>query len=146
MKGTTHMSFDLGKIAPETLTDVGVQMTLRDVRSGDTITQDGVPVTITLLGSDSDEVMRIRRAQINKRLETMTRSGKAPTISIEEQEADSTERLVAATTDWSFTELDGKPFGFSPDNARTLYTSKRFSFIRAQAIEFMEEVSNFFKK
>lgn len=137
---------DIGNAFPPTLTDQGVELELRDPRTGSVLMDGDKPVTITLLGSDSDEVTRVRRAQINKRLESMSKTGKQPVVNLEEQEAETLERLIAATIDWSFKELDSKPFGFSPTNARILYTDKRFSFIRNQVIVFMEDSTNFFKK
>lgn len=137
---------DIGKAFPPTLTDEGVTLELRDPRSGAVLMDGDQPVTITLLGSDSDEVTRVRRQQINRRLESMSKTGKQPVVSLEEQEAETLERLIAATIDWSFKTLDGQPFGFSPANARVLYTDKRFNFIRGQVILFMEDSTNFFKK
>lgn len=137
---------DIGKAFPPTLTDEGVTLELRDPRSGAVLMDGDAPVTITLLGADSDEVTRVRRAQINKRLESMSKTGKQPVISLEEQESETLERLIAATIDWSFRELDGAPFGFSPANARVLYTDKRFNFIRNQVISFIDDSVNFYKK
>lgn len=137
---------DIGKAFPRTLTDEGVALELRDPRTGAVLTDGDQPVTITLLGYDSDEVTRTRRQQINKRLELMSKTGKQPVVSLEEQEAETLERLVAATIGWSFDTLDGQPFLFSPTAARVLYTDKRFGFIRNQVILFMEDSTNFFKK
>jgi hypothetical protein len=54
-----------------------------------------------------------------------------------------TDYLVAATLGWKDLEVEGKPLPYSPDAARTLYSTPRFAWIRRQIKQALEDQENF---
>lgn len=95
------------------------------------------PVTISLLGDDSDVLVKFDRASVNANL----RGGQ--TITAEIAEAKSVNRLARATVGWSGVDLDGESLPFTEENAKKLY--KRFRWLRQQAIQFISDRANFMK-
>lgn len=95
------------------------------------------PVTITLLGDDSDILVKFDRASVNANLR-----GTQP-LTAEISEAKSINRLARATVGWSGIDLDGEPLPFSEENAKKLY--KRFRWLRQQAFMFLSDRANFMK-
>lgn len=117
----------------------GAVMELRDPAGAPALQDDGAPITITLLGEDSDTVVKLQNRQTNRALRAPGNQG----ISAEVSRANVIERLVAATVSWSGVVLDGEPLKCTPENAKTVYT--RFGFIRDQAALFITERGNFLK-
>lgn len=102
-------------------------------------TDDGKPVTITVIGTDSEAFRRAAQAQANSRL----KHGQRSRVTAETVESDATDLLVACTTGWSGIVVDGKELDFSAENARALYD--RFPWIREQVSAFAAERANFLK-
>jgi len=98
----------------------------------------GEPVTITLVGRDSDEFRTAQRKNIDKRAAMQKRM-----MSFEEIEAEATDTLVACTKGWKHVGLDGEDLPFSAENARKLYT--RYYWLREQVDVFVARRANFFR-
>lgn len=96
-----------------------------------------VPVTITLLGDDSDIITRFDRASVNQNL----RGGQVLTAEISEAKA--INRAARATIGWSGINLDGEELSFSEENAKKLY--KRFRWLRQGVQQFISDRANFLK-
>ena len=107
---------------------------LRDEKSGE-------PVTITLVGTDSKDYMKITHEIQNRRLGKRLGKGGRMKTTAEEIEADALELLVASTKSWKHIVVDGAELSFSQANARMLF--QRFPWIKEQVDEFIADRSNF---
>lgn len=97
---------------------------------------DNKPMTIHLLGADSPAFKKAVQQIINA-------TGTRKKLSADEQERNAVNALVKATVGWSDNWVwDGKPFLYSVENCRKLYTQR--AWIRSQVDEFIAERSNFF--
>ena len=111
---------------------------------------DGTPVTITLLGPESDVARRFdteRRVKAANRFTVIGQKKKESALltpeGLEEQREHDTAKLVAMTVSWTgFVDDEGKPVDFTEDEARTLYTEDVD--IREQAMAFISSLSAFF--
>lgn len=104
---------------------------------GQPVTNEGAPVTLTLLGDDSDVLTKFDRITTNQHL----RGGQ--TITAELAEAKQIGRLARACVGWSGVILDGQPLPHSEENAKLLF--KRFRWLRQQAALFISDRANFLK-
>lgn len=110
-------------------------------------TDEVLDLTITVLGSDSDAYQDTLRELQRKRAREATKGRRIKLLlSPDEQYADATELLVAATTGWANMTVDGKPLEFSPANARTVYTDRRWRWIREQVDAAINDRANFLPK
>jgi hypothetical protein len=121
-------------------TEQGVAMTVdHPTKPEPLLKADGAPMTITLVGKDSDRFRKATRAALNRRLASRKIKVKA-----EDLEAENLEGLVACTIAWDGIMVDGAALDCTPVNVRAVYT--RFPFIREQVAEFVEERANFFRE
>lgn len=131
--------FDLSSL--DTSTSAAGEMTLfHPVEETPLKGSDGKPITLQLLGIDSTEHQRAQRTITNRRLARPNRAK----LTAEQLQAEMIEVLVACTVGWSDNfQLDGQAFGYSTENARTLY--ERFPWAREQADEFIGDRANFLR-
>lgn len=99
------------------------------------------PVTITLLGMDSDKFTERKNATINKRIQ----QGARLKITAQSAQDDGNRTLAACTVAWDGIVLDGETLECTFDNAVKLYSDKRFPWLREQVDEFIAERENFLK-
>lgn len=124
-------AFDVSEAASR-----GATLTLRNPATGeDLCSDDGKPITITLLGSDSSEYRKRIRATANQRINSRKKR------TVEQIEQESIDMLAAVTQGWSGIVVDGEKVSFSQDEAKKLY--RRFSWITEQVDEFVSDRSNF---
>jgi hypothetical protein len=95
------------------------------------------PVTITLLGDDSEIMTKWDRDAFN---EGMRSPG---VVNADQIEARAINRLVAATVGWSGLVYEGSPLPFTKDNARMIY--RKIRWLRAGAQRFVSDRSNFLR-
>lgn len=122
------------------LADEGVSMQLLDP-----VTEEPIEgTTITLLGQDSAkyEKMTLRRSQAV--LNRISKGKKGVDLKAEEVRDNSIDDLVELTVDWTGFEENGKPLKCTPKTSRKIYTEIKW--IREQALEFVADRSNFFRK
>lgn len=156
----TRVPFDLASVrltrtetgSPFRLFHPGTQMPLLD--------EDGKQISILLLGQYSvpfqemNRKVQLARAKYFAREAERARiinEGKTNPDDLVEPEplskqaldADDTDELVACTVGWTIKTLDGRPFLFSEENARKLWTDKGFSYWREPAIRFILADGNF---
>lgn len=137
------MDFNLPGMDTRTLSEAGVQMQVKSLQGDILKGKDGQPVTLTLLGPDSDKYRAMTRAQVRKRFSRMSASDAAKDT-FAEDEADALEILVACTVDWSgILTTKGEPIPCTPETVRALYSG--FPVIRDQADVFMASRANFTK-
>lgn len=127
------MSFDQLAQFDTSGANAGAKMEIRDPNGVPMFKADGSPLTITLLGRDSDAFIKAENQQTNRRLSQGTRVK----LTAEALRADSIAVLARCTTAWDLDE----PCSY--ETAVALYT--KFPAIREQADEFLTDRSNFTK-
>lgn len=120
----------------------GAVMQLRHPTTGEPLEEGGEPITITLLGTDSDTFLRVNDAAINRRLKAPNR---ALVVTAEEQRATQIELLVACTLDWKHVGTKESPdLPYSKANAKLVYS--KLKWVRDQVDVFVVDRSNFMKQ
>lgn len=132
---------DLSAFDTSDLANAGAAMELRDPTGNPVLQDDGSPVTITLLGEDSDIVTRVSNQHANQFLRGA--SGGGQSITAEMSKTNEINKFAAATVGWSGIVVDGEVVKFSTDAAKSLY--RRFPWIRDQARVFIGDRANFTK-
>jgi hypothetical protein len=120
----------------------GAVLELRSPNDGSVILQDDgeTPVSITLLGEDSDRVTKHNNVIANRAL----RSGPGgPAMSAEVARENEIAKFAKATVSWSGVEVDKQTLDCTEDNAKALY--RRFPWIRDQVRVFMADRAHFTK-
>ncbi len=135
------MVFDLAELDTLTLAEEGVEMPLVNLRTrAPLIDEDGVPLTITLAGRQSETFREILKTIQTRRGELRNR-GQEPDADAKERE--DIDILVACTRSWTLKVLDKNPFPATPANIRKLWNDDRFRTIREMAMTFLLQDSNF---
>lgn len=98
-----------------------------------------LPMTVRILGEQSEAFQKAQRVITNRRLAARGR-GK---VSAEEIEAESLETLCKCIIGWSNIFLSGKKLEFSYANALQLMGDRRFAWLRKQIDEAIGDESNF---
>lgn len=130
---------DLMQIAPPV--NEGVIMQVRHPQTGEVLEQNGEPVTITLLGTDSDAFEKVSDGAVNRRIKS---AGRLLPLA-EEQRTIAIEMLVACTLAWKGIGIeDGKDLEFNKANAKIVYT--KLKWLRIQADAFIGDKENFIKR
>lgn len=103
-------------------------------------TADGAPVTITLLGLDSD---RLKKRQNELTNDVLKKGFRPKRVTAEKGEDDRLTTLALATVGWENIDLGGEKLDFSQDNARKLY--RRLPWLAEQVDAFVGDRANFLK-
>lgn len=114
----------------------GVAMEVKHPTTGDVLKDGEEPVTITLVGADSQQYRDVQRSFQNARL----RDARKP-VTAEQLETQATATLAACTLGWSGIELDGQKLDCTVPNAKRLYA--RLPWLREQVDAFISERANF---
>lgn len=101
---------------------------------------DNTPMTIGVIGADSDEAIRARRNATNRRIQ----AGARAKVTAESLEAQDTNYLATLTKRWNITLDGGKP-ECTKAAVMALYANPKFAFIREQVDAAIGERSNFLK-
>lgn len=135
---------DLSQFDSTVASDDGVLMSLRDPTTGKVLhvsDDDDTPVTIKLLGEDSEKFRALAHRRQNTRIRDSVDARGRIRITSEQIEDDELEVLVACTVGWEGVDVDGEMLEFSLQNVRKLYA--RFKWIREQASQFIADRSNY---
>jgi DNA polymerase III alpha subunit len=123
--------------------DEGAWMNLRNPASLNTeLKNKGQPISLLLLGKDSEAFRKASRAASNRRLKATAR-GRNNTTTAEDIEAEGKRLIIACTKGWKNVEVDGGPLEFNEENAEKFYD--RFPAFFEQADEFIGGRENFLK-
>lgn len=106
------------------------------------LNSDGSPMTISLLGEDSDVAVAYRNNTTNRRIQQAQRG--AATVTAEAIAAEDAAYYAKLTTGWSIA-FGGERAEFSQDAARKLYLDRKMSFIFDQVKEFAKTRRNFLR-
>lgn len=110
-------------------------------------TDNGEPITITVLGRYSDAYIRANKNSGNRRLSAASRSrGGRASVTMDEIEGDATEIMVACVTSWKNITVDGQVLECNPKNVRRVIMDDRFRWLREQIDEAINTDSNFMRK
>lgn len=101
---------------------------------------DGSPMTISVLGADSEIAIKSRNASSNRRIQ----QGARVKITAESINGDANSYLAKLTAGWNITMGGGKP-EFSYDAVLALYANPKLLFIKEQVDAAISERSNFLK-
>lgn len=139
------MKFDLDAIDTKTLADEGVDMVVMKYGSDEPLlARNKQPVTLTLLGPDSDVYREQTRVQVKKRIARSANVKSVNEVDLVEAENDALELMVACTVGWkNLFDTDGKPVEFNKDAVRLLYTA--YPVIREQVDTFIVDRARFIK-
>lgn len=129
---------DILALDPKEQANEGAKLELRDPNGAPMLKPDGGPVTITLLGTDSDTFQKVSNAQTNRHL----RSKGQVLVTAESALTDHITLLAKITVDWDGIGIGEAETPFSEDNAKKLY---RVNFIREQVERFIADRGNFTK-
>lgn len=102
------------------------------------------PVGVVLKARNSRVGLATIRRNGNARLDTARKQGSF-TSSVESNEAENTEMLVALTISWTFDTYEGQPFPCTPENARKFWGDDKNIRWRRDAEEFISLEANFTK-
>jgi hypothetical protein len=130
------LAFDVAITADVTLLHPITRQPLRD--------KDGNVAYVRVVSLDSPEVQAVQKQAINKRLNARGRTK----MTADELEAERAETLVAATKGWYLVSMEGDKLDvpYSPALARNLYTDARFTWIREQVNEAVEDRATFLQR
>lgn len=137
------MQFDFAQIDTKTLAETGVEMPVRLLDGKPLIARTGEPVSITLLGSDSNQYRALTRAQVRKRMEQLAGGNRTLTdADMDENDREVLDVLVACTVGWkAVLDTSGTPIPFDADNVRKLYVA--YPVVREQVEAFISNRANF---
>lgn len=130
---------DLASIDTKDTANQGAVLELRGPDESALRKEDGSPITITLLGKDSDVFIKATNANTNRIL----KQGGRAKITAEGSRADGIAVLARCTVDWDGIKVEGEELACTYENAVKLYD--RFGFIREQVDEFIGDRANFLK-
>lgn len=131
------VQFDVGNL--EVAEDATTEIEIFDPNS-----KRGIGVFITLYSKDSGVARKIARKQQDRRLTQMKRGRGGISLTAEEIESEALDMLVGCTKTWRPMVRRGKPFDFSPENARDLYESS--AVIREQVDDAINDRALFLKR
>lgn len=132
---------DLSTLDTAELANQGALLELRDPAGNPVLQEDGSPVTLTLLGEDSDVVTQVNNRNANQFLRGTSAGGQA--VTAEMSRTNEINKFATATVGWSGIVVDGEVVTFSLDAAKALY--RRFPWIRDQVRTFIGDRANFTK-
>lgn len=130
---------DLATLATYT-PDEASTLELRGIDGAQLFNDDGSPMTISLLGEDSDVAVKARNRQTNRRIQ----QGPRAKLTAEGLNSDGNAYLAKLTVGWNIT-MGGEKAEFSQDAALKLYANPKLSFIREQVTAFVEDRANFLR-
>ncbi|HEY8359362.1 MAG TPA: hypothetical protein VIL30_18075 [Ramlibacter sp.] len=132
---------DLLTLDTKDASNQGAVMELENPATGEKLlTESGEPITITLLGIDSDKLKKRQNELTN---EVLKKGFRPKMTTAEKQETDRLTTLALATVSWSNIEMGGKKLDCTTDNARSLY--KALPWLKEQADAFIADRANFLK-
>lgn len=129
---------DLSSLDTSALANEGAVLELRGPDGSPVLQDDGTPVSITLLGEDSDVVTKHNNAVANQFLRS---ANGGPAITAEASRDNEIGKFAKATVSWSGIVVDGKLLDCNEANAKAIY--RRFSWIRDQVRAFMGDRARF---
>lgn len=120
--------------------DEASTLELRGIDGAQLFNDDGSPMSISLLGEDSDVAVKARNSQTNRRIQ----QGPRAKLTAEGLNSDGAAYLAKLTVGWDIT-MGGEKAEFSQEAALKLYSNPKLAFIREQVAAFVEDRANFLR-
>lgn len=137
----TTAKFALSAVDTVSRSNEGVDMPILTPGSGMVVLDpENVPMSLRLVGQDSEIYRRLTRAAIMERATKSSTTGISDTT-VDEIQARSIDILVACTIGWNMWDTDGNRVPFSADGVRALYEG--YPSIKDQADAFIVTRANF---
>lgn len=114
---------------------------IRHPSTGEVLMGKNGAFVILLHGEDSDVYKKHARRLLNARMN----AGKKK-MKVEDIEREALDQLVTLTAGWREIYWGGKPFEYSEDAARELYSNGEYGWLRQQVESFISDRSNFLPK
>jgi len=129
---------DLSALDTSDLANQGSVMELRGPNGDPLLQDDESPITLSLLGADSNALVRLSNLQTNAYL----KQGSIK-VTAEGAKANELDYLAKATVAWAGVKVDGKELDCTEENAKAVY--RRFPWIADQARAFIADRAHFMK-
>jgi hypothetical protein len=140
------MGFDLSSLDTKTPSEQGIVVHLESPADGSLLySEDGKPVTITILGDDSEKIRKFVRKAQDQRIERMQKN-RPVDVSLLTLENEQARKLALATVAWSEIVFDGAALECTEANAYRVYTDPRVPWLVEQLIRAGSDRSRFFKR
>jgi hypothetical protein len=125
-------TFDLGIPDTKAAAERGIEVPIMDPANPAEQLKNAVgePLSITILGGDSEKVRRRDRQSLNRVIENIRK--KKDQGGAEETEQEQVARLATATLAWTFKTPDGKPVDCTEQNAKAIYGDPRYPYLVEQ--------------
>lgn len=137
---------DFALLDTKAAAETGAVIFLDDPFSGEPLLDDdGVPLSITVLGADSEKVGKAIRANADKRIARIQKRGSVEDAWSETQRADTISTLAKATVAWHILPVDGVVLECTEANARKFYGDPRFPWVVEQLDKAVVDRKRFFK-
>lgn len=138
------LNFDLDVVDTVTLANQGVDMPLKTLAGVPIKNKHGKPVSIRLVGTDSEIYRNLMRARMVEGVNNRDASALTEELLVKTQEQ-AIDTVVACTLGWTnVLDKDGAEIKFTAEAARLLY--KQYPAIRDQADRFIADRQNFLLK
>lgn len=131
---------DLAKIGEIYTPDEAFDVELLGPDGAPLMNDDDTPMTIGVLGADSDLAISLRNKSSNRQIQ----QGARAKITAEGLQGEGITYLAKLSTRWNITLNDEKPT-FSTDAVRALYADPKLAFIREQVDVAIANRANFLK-
>ena len=133
--------FDVSSFDTRTASEAGVAMEILHPKTGlPMMDAAGAKITITLMGPSSAKSIELNRQMALRRAEM---AGRGITMSDADFDAERTQFLSAMTVGWTFDQMDGQAFTFTPDNAARFWADKRWVWLADRAWRSAQADGNF---
>lgn len=134
---------DLSKFNTKKKSNEGAFLHLKSPVDGSLLYDDGKPVGLYLLGSDSDKVQSAIHKRFNESYASAkSESDKDETGISEKSDAAKNELLADCTRGWEGLSLDGDN-EFSREKILSVYSNSGWLWLRNQALSFVDNRANF---
>lgn len=130
---------DFANLDTVSASNEGAILELRGPDGAALFQEDGSPITITLLGPDSDAYTQASNILTNRALRSR---GKAQ-ITAESALTDQISLLAKITTAWAGIKVAGETWTCNSENVKRFY--RAYPFVRDQVQEFVADRGNFLK-
>lgn len=127
---------------PEYCPDEAATLELIGIDGTPLLNSDGSPMTISLLGEDSDVAVAHRNATTNRRIQQSQRG--AAVVTAEALNGEDAAYHAKLTVGWNLS-LGDERSDFSQDAARKLYLERKTSFVFDQVKAFVRDRKNFLR-
>lgn len=105
-----------------------------------------VPITMTLLGIDSPDYIRVQQSIADRRLQDLTSRKKGPKITSTQLESDTVEQYVTIVKSWSGIAVKGKLLPCSTEEKRAFFSNTGWRWVRDQIDEVIGDRSRYLGK